>query len=152
MQRGFPWELTVSLRCVQLIHSLVDKLEPYDCVFQWEVKAPVPSVCFRSLCRQLHKLHEAIVDLLPVSQVLVSSVSQPAHSSIPCLCSMSSRSTRWLFSTILPYSLILADTRCKKWSASLLLYLSRLYSEAKIPLTYESRLMVEYVFKEMTSK
>ncbi|KAK2182244.1 hypothetical protein NP493_359g01052 [Ridgeia piscesae] len=37
---------------------------------KWEVKAPVPSVCFRSLCRQLHKLHEAIVDLLPVSQVL----------------------------------------------------------------------------------
>jgi len=56
------------------------------------------------------------------------------------------------FSTTLPYSLILADTRCKKWSASLLLYISRLYSEAKIPLTYESRLMVEYVFKEMTSK
>ncbi|OYT58920.1 MAG: hypothetical protein B6U75_04810 [Desulfurococcales archaeon ex4484_217_1] len=56
------------------------------------------------------------------------------------------------FSTTLPYSLILADTRCKKWSASLLLYLSRLYSEAKIPLTYESRLMVEHVFKEMTLK
>lgn len=56
------------------------------------------------------------------------------------------------FSTTLPYSLVLADSRCKKWSASLLLYLSRLYSEAKIPLTYESRLEVEHASREVFSK
>ncbi|XP_071079341.1 vacuolar protein sorting-associated protein 54-like [Haliotis cracherodii] len=36
---------------------------------QYEVKAPMPSACFRSLCKQMAKLHEAIIEILPVSQV-----------------------------------------------------------------------------------
>ena len=40
--------------------------------FQYEVKAPVPSVCFRSICKQIAKLHEALIDVLPPKQVKVS--------------------------------------------------------------------------------
>ncbi|KAI0234826.1 Vacuolar protein sorting-associated protein 54 [Lamellibrachia satsuma] len=54
-----------SARFVVIMDSMLD-----GSLSKWEVKAPVPSACFRSLCRQLHKLHEAIVDLLPASQVL----------------------------------------------------------------------------------
>lgn len=32
---------------------------------KWEVKAPVPSSCFRSISKQLTKFHEAVSDLLP---------------------------------------------------------------------------------------
>jgi len=35
----------------------------------WQVKAPVPSSAFRSICRQLSKFHETIVTLLPPDQV-----------------------------------------------------------------------------------
>jgi len=40
-------------------------------VNQWEVKAPMPSSCFRAIVRQISKLHEAIYGLLPSSQVQV---------------------------------------------------------------------------------
>ncbi|XP_023236700.1 vacuolar protein sorting-associated protein 54-like [Centruroides sculpturatus] len=33
---------------------------------KWEVKAPVPSSCFRSISKQLTKFHEAVSDLLPL--------------------------------------------------------------------------------------
>lgn len=35
---------------------------------QYEVKAPVPSPCFRNICKQMTKMHEAIFDLLPEEQ------------------------------------------------------------------------------------
>lgn len=36
--------------------------------YQYEVKAPVPSACFRNICKQMTKMHEAIFDLLPEEQ------------------------------------------------------------------------------------
>ncbi|KAK3093216.1 hypothetical protein FSP39_012788 [Pinctada imbricata] len=36
---------------------------------KWEVKAPMPSACFRAICKQLAKMHEALVDILPLDQV-----------------------------------------------------------------------------------
>lgn len=42
---------------------------------QYEVKAPVPSACFRNICKQMAKMHEAIFDLLPEEQTQVSSNS-----------------------------------------------------------------------------
>ncbi|XP_057699841.1 vacuolar protein sorting-associated protein 54 isoform X2 [Corythoichthys intestinalis] len=35
---------------------------------KYEVKAPMPSSCFRNVCRQMLKMHEAINDLLPADQ------------------------------------------------------------------------------------
>ncbi|KAJ7409756.1 Vacuolar protein sorting-associated protein 54 [Willisornis vidua] len=35
---------------------------------EYEVKAPVPSACFRNICKQMAKMHEAIYDLLPEEQ------------------------------------------------------------------------------------
>ena len=40
--------------------------------FQYEVKAPVPSACFRNICKQMAKMHEAIYDLLPEEQTQVN--------------------------------------------------------------------------------
>lgn len=39
---------------------------------QYEVKAPVPSACFRNICKQMAKMHEAIYDLLPEEQTQVN--------------------------------------------------------------------------------
>ncbi|XP_055878405.1 vacuolar protein sorting-associated protein 54-like [Biomphalaria glabrata] len=36
---------------------------------KYEVKAPMPSQCFRTICKQLAKLHEALVGTLPLSQI-----------------------------------------------------------------------------------
>ncbi|XP_064600313.1 vacuolar protein sorting-associated protein 54-like [Liolophura sinensis] len=36
---------------------------------KWEVKPPMPSNCFRSISKQIARLHEAIVDLLPHKQI-----------------------------------------------------------------------------------
>jgi vacuolar protein sorting-associated protein 54 len=36
---------------------------------RWEIKPPVPSPAFKSICKQLSKLHEAINDVLPPSQI-----------------------------------------------------------------------------------
>ena len=43
----------------------------YMCL-QWEVKAPVPSACFRSVCKQISKMHEAVIEILPADQIQVS--------------------------------------------------------------------------------
>lgn len=40
-------------------------------VFQYEVKAPMPSICFRNVCKQMAKMHEAIYELLPEEQTQV---------------------------------------------------------------------------------
>lgn len=39
---------------------------------QYEVKAPMPSGCFRYVCKQMTKMHEAIYELLPEEQTQVS--------------------------------------------------------------------------------
>ena len=48
-------------------------------LFQWEVKPPMPSSCMRNICKQMCKLHEAMVDLLPPDQVLVSTTRLIHH-------------------------------------------------------------------------
>ncbi|XP_071485791.1 vacuolar protein sorting-associated protein 54-like [Diadema antillarum] len=42
-----------------------------SCLSMWEVKAPVPSSCFREICKRIRKLYEAIADLLPPEQIKV---------------------------------------------------------------------------------
>ncbi|XP_033126648.1 vacuolar protein sorting-associated protein 54-like [Anneissia japonica] len=39
------------------------------CLSKWEVKAPVPSLTFREICKRIRKIHEAIVDILPPEQI-----------------------------------------------------------------------------------
>lgn len=41
---------------------------------QYEVKAPMPSACFRNICKQMAKMHEAIYELLPEEQTQVRSL------------------------------------------------------------------------------
>ncbi|KAH9492137.1 Vacuolar protein sorting-associated protein 54 [Bulinus truncatus] len=36
---------------------------------KYEVKAPMPSQCFRNICKQMAKLHEALVGILPLPQI-----------------------------------------------------------------------------------
>ncbi|CAG2224244.1 VPS54 [Mytilus edulis] len=36
---------------------------------RWEVKAPMPSQCFRAICKQISKMHEAEIDILPLNQI-----------------------------------------------------------------------------------
>ena len=58
----------LEIFCYQDLPLCID----WCCNFQWEVKAPMPSPCFRAICKQTAKLHEAIVDILPQTQVRVS--------------------------------------------------------------------------------
>uniref|UniRef100_A0A8C6BV30 Vacuolar protein sorting-associated protein 54 n=1 Tax=Monodon monoceros TaxID=40151 RepID=A0A8C6BV30_MONMO len=53
----------ISSKLVAIMDSLFDKL-----LSKYEVKAPVPSACFRNICKQMAKMHEAIFDLLPEEQ------------------------------------------------------------------------------------
>ncbi|GAB5569659.1 vacuolar protein sorting-associated protein 54 isoform X1 [Prionailurus iriomotensis] len=53
----------ISAKLVAIMDSLFDKL-----LSKYEVKAPVPSACFRNICKQMAKMHEAIFDLLPEEQ------------------------------------------------------------------------------------
>ncbi|XP_070588671.1 vacuolar protein sorting-associated protein 54 isoform X2 [Erythrolamprus reginae] len=53
----------ISTKLVAIMDTLFDKL-----LSKYEVKAPVPSVCFRNICKQMAKMHEAIYDLLPEEQ------------------------------------------------------------------------------------
>ena len=39
---------------------------------QWEAKSPTPSLCFKSLVKQIVKLHNNLVDILPHQQLEVS--------------------------------------------------------------------------------
>lgn len=36
---------------------------------QWEIKAPIPSASFKAITKQMVKLHEALVDILPEDQL-----------------------------------------------------------------------------------
>ncbi|MCI4394003.1 hypothetical protein PGIGA_G00163620 [Pangasianodon gigas] len=53
----------ISAKLVAIMDSLFDKA-----LFKYEVKAPMPSLCFRNLCKQMAKMHEAIHELLPEEQ------------------------------------------------------------------------------------
>ncbi|XP_070772047.1 vacuolar protein sorting-associated protein 54 [Enoplosus armatus] len=53
----------ISAKLVAIMDSLFEKV-----LSKYEVKAPMPSVCFRSVCKQMAKMHEAISDLLPEEQ------------------------------------------------------------------------------------
>ncbi|KAB1267072.1 Vacuolar protein sorting-associated protein 54 [Camelus dromedarius] len=53
----------ISAKLVAIMDGLFDKL-----LSKYEVKAPVPSACFRNICKQMAKMHEAIFDLLPEEQ------------------------------------------------------------------------------------
>lgn len=53
----------ISAKLVSIMDSLFEKL-----LSKYEVKAPVPSMCFRNICKQMAKMHEAIYDLLPEEQ------------------------------------------------------------------------------------
>ncbi|XP_076364754.1 vacuolar protein sorting-associated protein 54-like isoform X2 [Tachypleus tridentatus] len=77
--------LALASRCLQLVayfipmvknhftHLLLTKQQfmskHFDQILKWEVKAPVPSPCFRVISKQLNKLHEAVADLLPPDQL-----------------------------------------------------------------------------------
>lgn len=54
----------ISNKLVTIMESMVDQQ-----LSRWEVKAPMPSACFRAICKQMAKLHEAIIEILPQNQV-----------------------------------------------------------------------------------
>lgn len=53
----------ILAKLVAIMDGLCDKT-----LSKYEVKAPVPSTCFRNICKQISKMHEAIHDLLPPEQ------------------------------------------------------------------------------------
>ncbi|XP_062303793.1 vacuolar protein sorting-associated protein 54 isoform X1 [Osmerus eperlanus] len=53
----------ISAKLVAIMDSLFEKV-----LSRYEVKAPMPSVCFRNVCKQMAKMHEAIYELLPEEQ------------------------------------------------------------------------------------
>ena len=75
-------DLYAFCTCTVLVHTepTIPRTRELACstharCLQWEVKAPMPSLCFRSICKQISKLHDAICDLLPQHQVIVSAFS-----------------------------------------------------------------------------
>ncbi|XP_049577250.1 vacuolar protein sorting-associated protein 54 isoform X2 [Syngnathus scovelli] len=50
-------------KLVAIMDSVFEKV-----LTKYEVKAPMPSACFRNVCKQMVKMHEAINDLLPAEQ------------------------------------------------------------------------------------
>ncbi|XP_071385443.1 vacuolar protein sorting-associated protein 54 [Centroberyx affinis] len=53
----------ISAKLVAIMDSLFEKV-----LSKYEVKAPMPSPCFRHVCKQMAKMHEAISELLPEGQ------------------------------------------------------------------------------------
>ncbi|XP_061535441.1 vacuolar protein sorting-associated protein 54 isoform X1 [Phycodurus eques] len=53
-------------KLVAIMDSVFEKV-----LTKYEVKAPMPSSCFRNVCKQMVKMHEAINDLLPAEQTLM---------------------------------------------------------------------------------
>ncbi|KAM9314459.1 vacuolar protein sorting-associated protein 54 [Pholidichthys leucotaenia] len=53
----------ISAKLVAIMDGLFEKV-----LSKYEVKAPMPSACFRNVCKQMAKMHEAIYDLLPEEQ------------------------------------------------------------------------------------
>ncbi|XP_069023152.1 vacuolar protein sorting-associated protein 54 isoform X1 [Embiotoca jacksoni] len=54
----------ISAKLVAIMDSLFEKV-----LSKYEVKAPMPSACFRNVCKQMAKMHEAIYDLIPEEQM-----------------------------------------------------------------------------------
>uniref|UniRef100_A0A663E8N4 Vacuolar protein sorting-associated protein 54 n=1 Tax=Aquila chrysaetos chrysaetos TaxID=223781 RepID=A0A663E8N4_AQUCH len=74
----------ISAKLVAIMDSLFDKL-----LSKYEVKAPVPSACFRNICKQMAKMHEAIYDLLPEEQTQVNVIFE-IHVTTPLQMHMNS--------------------------------------------------------------
>ncbi|XP_068607044.1 vacuolar protein sorting-associated protein 54 [Brachionichthys hirsutus] len=53
----------IAAKLVAIMDGLFEKV-----VSKYEVKAPMPSACFRNVCKQMMKMHEAISELLPEEQ------------------------------------------------------------------------------------
>ncbi|KAL1006118.1 hypothetical protein UPYG_G00068070 [Umbra pygmaea] len=53
----------ISAKLVAIMDSLFEKV-----LSKYEVKAPMPSACFRNVCKQMGKMHEALSELLPEEQ------------------------------------------------------------------------------------
>ncbi|XP_068178631.1 vacuolar protein sorting-associated protein 54 isoform X2 [Antennarius striatus] len=53
----------ISAKLVAIMDGLFEKV-----LSKYEVKAPMPSSCFRNVCKQMTKMHEAISELLPEEQ------------------------------------------------------------------------------------
>uniref|UniRef100_A0A8B9JDB3 Vacuolar protein sorting-associated protein 54 n=1 Tax=Astyanax mexicanus TaxID=7994 RepID=A0A8B9JDB3_ASTMX len=53
----------ISAKLVAIMDGLFERV-----LSKYEVKAPMPSLCFRNVCKQMAKMHEAIHDLLPEEQ------------------------------------------------------------------------------------
>ncbi|RVE76491.1 hypothetical protein OJAV_G00008770 [Oryzias javanicus] len=53
----------ISAKLVAIMDSLFERV-----LSRYEVKAPMPSTCFRNVCKQMAKMHEAIYELLPEEQ------------------------------------------------------------------------------------
>ncbi|XP_035390561.1 vacuolar protein sorting-associated protein 54 [Electrophorus electricus] len=53
----------ISAKLVAIMDGLFERV-----LSKYEVKAPMPSLCFRNVCKQMNKMHEAICDLLPEEQ------------------------------------------------------------------------------------
>ncbi|XP_066553149.1 vacuolar protein sorting-associated protein 54 [Amia ocellicauda] len=56
----------ISAKLVAIMDGLFEKV-----LSKYEVKAPMPSTCFRNVCKQMAKMHEAIYDLLPEEQTQI---------------------------------------------------------------------------------
>uniref|UniRef100_UPI00358EE300 vacuolar protein sorting-associated protein 54 n=1 Tax=Myxine glutinosa TaxID=7769 RepID=UPI00358EE300 len=54
----------IAAKLVVMMDSTYDKV-----LSKYEVKAPGPSSCFRTVCKQMGKMHEALWELLPPTQV-----------------------------------------------------------------------------------
>uniref|UniRef100_A0A8C8DE13 Vacuolar protein sorting-associated protein 54 n=1 Tax=Oncorhynchus tshawytscha TaxID=74940 RepID=A0A8C8DE13_ONCTS len=53
----------ISAKLMAIMDSLFEKV-----LSKYEVKAPMPSACFRNVCKQMAKMHEALYELLPEEQ------------------------------------------------------------------------------------
>ncbi|XP_034043639.1 vacuolar protein sorting-associated protein 54 [Thalassophryne amazonica] len=53
----------ILAKLVAIMDGLFEKV-----LAKYEVKAPMPSACFRNICKQMTKMHEAINELLPQEQ------------------------------------------------------------------------------------
>ncbi|XP_070304810.1 vacuolar protein sorting-associated protein 54 [Salvelinus sp. IW2-2015] len=56
----------ISAKLMTIMDSLFEKV-----LSKYEVKAPMPSACFRNVCKQMGKMHEALYELLPEEQAQV---------------------------------------------------------------------------------
>jgi vacuolar protein sorting-associated protein 54 len=53
----------------KLVFMIDDKFR--ECLAQYEVIAPVPSQCFRSICQQITRVHEIVSQLLGEQTIIV---------------------------------------------------------------------------------